>query len=70
MCIYGAIFNAYKVELNADVAEQTATAFYAQQVRSILTWIDLSDSEQLDEIRRLNQAFATQFLLSRQCCKI
>ncbi|MCY7485828.1 hypothetical protein [Paenibacillus alvei] len=57
MTAYETVFRAYASELNPDDLDKMSRVFYTSQVRIILGWTDLSDSEQIMYIRSLDNAF-------------
>ncbi|MFW5433687.1 hypothetical protein [Paenibacillus apiarius] len=57
MIAYEKVFRKYADTLSPEDLNQEARLFYVRQVRIILGWIDLTDTEQLQQIRSLDKAF-------------
>ncbi|MBG9737075.1 hypothetical protein M5X17_30065 [Paenibacillus alvei] len=57
MTAYETVFRAYASELEPDDLYKMSRVFYTSQVRIILGWTDLTDSEQITYIRSLDNAF-------------
>lgn len=58
MKAYETVFHAIANEEDMEDMAKLARAFYTSQVRIILSWVDLSDSEQIGHIRSLDSAFS------------
>lgn len=57
MKAYETVFQAIANSEASEDQVRLASVFYTSQVRIILSWIDLSDSEQIGHIRSLDSAF-------------
>lgn len=57
MNAYEKVFSGYAATLSPEELGHESRVFYTSQVRIILGWSDLSDSEQLKKIRELDNAF-------------
>lgn len=57
MNVYEQVFAVYASALDPEELEHQSHVFYVSQVRIILGWTDLSDSEQLAKITALDNAF-------------
>jgi len=57
MKAYETVFLAIANEEDTENTAKLARVFYTSQVRIILSWVDLSDSEQINHIRSLDSAF-------------
>ncbi|MFW5436225.1 hypothetical protein [Paenibacillus apiarius] len=57
MNAYEKVFSGYSATLSPEDLKRESRVFYVNQVHIILSWIDLTDSEQLKKIRELDNAF-------------
>lgn len=59
MTPYEKVFYEFVLHLSPEQAAHESRIFYTGQVQRILSWTDMTDSEQLREIRKLDHAFRT-----------
>ncbi|MFW5438129.1 hypothetical protein [Paenibacillus apiarius] len=60
MNAYEKVFRGFAAVLNGpEELGRESRIFYVGQVQTVLGWTDMSDSEQLKEIRTLDNAFRT-----------
>lgn len=59
MNAYEKVFKEFVMHLSPERAVSESRIFYTDVVRNILSWTDMTDSEQLREIRKLDHAFRT-----------
>ncbi|MCY9513332.1 hypothetical protein [Paenibacillus apiarius] len=57
MNAYEKVFNGFAAILSPEELGREARIFYVHQIRTILGWTDMTDSEQIKEIRTLDSAF-------------
>lgn len=57
MNAYEKVFSGYVELLSPEELARESRVFYIGQVRTILSWTDLTASEQLGYIRKLDDAF-------------
>ncbi|MFW5437134.1 hypothetical protein [Paenibacillus apiarius] len=57
MNAYEKVFMGYAATLGPEELGHQSRTFYVGQVQTVLSWTDLTDSEQIKKIRELDNAF-------------